>query len=192
MQLRKLLKNKKGIGLLNGLIGGVAILVVVTIVTLVAVQVLNDAKLLKTGTGSDIDMSITVNTTSGAVLTECDAADGGEITAITAARNATGNDDINVANFTFDDCYVVIADGFYNTTADYGNSTNGNISYTYSTKGDSQQAVDRMQANFTKGADNVSAKIPTILLIAAVVILFGAIVLLVQRSRSMTSGEGGL
>ena len=191
MKLKKLLKDKKGFGFLNGLIGGVAILVVVTIVTLVAVQVLNDAKLLKTGTGSDIDMSISVNATSGAVLTECDAADGGEIKSITGARNGT-NIAINTANYTFDDCYIVIADGLYNLTAAYGNSTNGNISYTYTTKGDSQESVDRMQANFTKGADNVSAKIPTILLIAAVVILFGAIVLLVQRSRSMTSGEGGL
>ena len=42
--------------------------------------------------------------------------------------------------------------------------------------------------NMTEGVDEVSAKIPTILLIAAVVILFGAIALLVARSKGMTGG----
>lgn len=52
-------------------------------------------------------------------------------------------------------------------------------------------ATERMVSNFTAGIDNVSAKIPTILLIAAVVILFGVLVLLVQRARSMTMGGSG-
>ena len=54
----------------------------------------------------------------------------------------------------------------------------------------SDNATDQLIANYTAGIDNISAKIPTILLIAAVVLLFGAIVLLVQRSRSMTQGGG--
>ena len=54
--------------------------------------------------------------------------------------------------------------------------------------GTSETAATDMRANLTEGIDNVSAKIPTILLIAAVVLLFGAIVLLVQRSRAMTGG----
>jgi len=54
--------------------------------------------------------------------------------------------------------------------------------------GSSETAATNMRANLTAGIDNVSAKIPTILLIAAVVLLFGAIVILVQRSRQMTGG----
>ena len=46
-----------------------------------------------------------------------------------------------------------------------------------------------MAANFTEGIDNVSEKIPTILLIGAVVLLFGVIVLLVAQSKRM--GIGG-
>ena len=113
MKLKKLLKDKKGQGLLMGLVGGAAILVVVTIITLVAVQTVHDADLVGTW------------------------------------GNASSN------------------------TMSSGNTT------------------DRMISNLTKGVDEVSAKIPTILLIAAVVILFGAIVLLVQRSRNMTAGGGG-
>jgi len=58
--------------------------------------------------------------------------------------------------------------------------------------GASETAANDMSKNFTTGLNDVSEKIPTILLISAVVILFGAIVILVQRSRAMTAGGGGL
>ena len=50
-------------------------------------------------------------------------------------------------------------------------------------------AADDLAGNFTSGIDSVSSKIPTILLIGAVVLLFGVIVLLVRQSQSM--GIGG-
>jgi len=48
-----------------------------------------------------------------------------------------------------------------------------------------------MAGNFTEGINNVSSKIPTILLIAAVVLLFGVIVLLVKQAGAMGIGAGG-
>jgi hypothetical protein len=48
-----------------------------------------------------------------------------------------------------------------------------------------------MYKNFTSGINNVSTKLPTILLIGAVVLLFGVLVLLVVRARAMTMGQGG-
>lgn len=48
-----------------------------------------------------------------------------------------------------------------------------------------------MQGNFTTGLQDVSEKLPTILLIVAVVFLFGALVLLVKQSRAMGIGGGG-
>lgn len=51
-------------------------------------------------------------------------------------------------------------------------------------------AVGNMTANFTSGLDQVSAKIPTILLIVAVVFLFGALVLLVRQASAMGIGGG--
>jgi len=56
----------------------------------------------------------------------------------------------------------------------------------------SANASNSMIANYTVGIDNVSEKLPTVLLIAAVVLLFGAIVFLVQRSRSITANSGGV
>ena len=57
--------------------------------------------------------------------------------------------------------------------------------------GDYDNAVTNMTSNFTDGLDNISAKIPTILLIVAVVFLFGALVLLVRNSKAMGVGGGG-
>ena len=54
-----------------------------------------------------------------------------------------------------------------------------------------QNATDNLIANFTEGIDNVSEKIPVILLIVAVVFLFGALVLLVQQSKRMGIGSEG-
>jgi predicted RND superfamily exporter protein len=48
-----------------------------------------------------------------------------------------------------------------------------------------------MMNNFTKGINNISEKIPTILLIVAVVFLFGALVLLVRNAQAMGVGGGG-
>lgn len=59
------------------------------------------------------------------------------------------------------------------------------------TDSDEDAAVNNLTANFTDGIDKISAKIPTILLIVAVVFLFGALVLLVKQSRLMGVGGGG-
>ena len=63
-----------------------------------------------------------------------------------------------------------------------GLSTTGSSSYNASTN---------MIANYTSGINNVSTKLPTILLVAAVVLLFGAIVFLVQKARQTTQSTGG-
>jgi hypothetical protein len=52
-------------------------------------------------------------------------------------------------------------------------------------------AVGNLTSNFTQGIGNVAQKIPTILLIVAVVFLFGALVLLVRNAQAMGIGGGG-
>lgn len=48
-----------------------------------------------------------------------------------------------------------------------------------------------LSSNFSAGINNVALKIPTILLIGAVVLLFGVLVLLVAQARRMGIGTGG-
>ena len=52
------------------------------------------------------------------------------------------------------------------------------------------KTVVSMKENFTHGINEISKKIPTILLIVAVVFLFGALVLLVRQSKAMGVGSG--
>ena len=53
-------------------------------------------------------------------------------------------------------------------------------------------ATDRLSANFTAGVDNVSAKIPTVLLVAAIVLILGVLVLLVGAWQRMRIGGGSI
>lgn len=53
-------------------------------------------------------------------------------------------------------------------------------------------AAGNLTSNLTSGIDNVSTKIPTILLIGAVVLLFGVLMLLVRQANAMgIGGRGG-
>jgi|TARA_Y100000296_G_scaffold34374_1_gene39917 hypothetical protein len=76
------------------------------------------------------------------------------------------------------------------TNATTDTLTNISITYNVTDKTTEQLGVDRLVGNFTEGIDNVSSKVPTILLIVAVVFLFGALVLLVAQSRRMGIGGG--
>ena len=55
-------------------------------------------------------------------------------------------------------------------------------------------ASDRMAGNFTAGVDNISGKIPTILLMGAVVLLLGVIAIfyLQAKKAGMIGGGGSL
>jgi cell division protein FtsX len=49
-------------------------------------------------------------------------------------------------------------------------------------------ATDNLVANFSAGVNNISAKIPTILLVAAVVIILGVLVILWAQYKKMQVG----
>ncbi len=51
-------------------------------------------------------------------------------------------------------------------------------------------ATDRLAANFTEGIDNVSGKIPTVLLVAAIVLILGVLAILVGVWQRMRMGGG--
>jgi len=55
-----------------------------------------------------------------------------------------------------------------------------------------QNATDHLVANFTEGVDNVSSKIPTVLLVAAIVLILGVLALLVATWQRMRIGGGSI
>jgi len=53
-------------------------------------------------------------------------------------------------------------------------------------------ATENLIANFSSGVDNVSARIPTVLLVAAVVLILGVLALLVAVWQRMRVGGGSI
>jgi hypothetical protein len=101
--------------------------------------------------------------------------------------------------------------GNYTLSTSTGNLTNAtsvqwpnvtvSYTYTYTLPSDKttfaydnkyQTSLVGLGENFTGGVDNVSDKFPTILLIGAVVLLFGVIIFLVQQSKNLGIGESSL
>ena len=58
--------------------------------------------------------------------------------------------------------------------------------------GTEETTVGNLSANFTAGIDNVSDKIPTVLLVAAIVLILGVLAVLVGVWQRMRMGGGSL
>jgi len=59
------------------------------------------------------------------------------------------------------------------------------------TDSNEKNATDNLIANFTAGVDNVSSKLPTVLLVAAIVLILGVLAILVAIWQKMRIGGGG-
>lgn len=55
-----------------------------------------------------------------------------------------------------------------------------------------ENSTNRLVGNFSSGVDNVSGKIPTILLVAAIVLILGVLALLVAAWQRMRVGSSGI
>ena len=78
---------------------------------------------------------------------------------------------------------VIIAFLIISTLEDAGLLTSGSTEET---------AVTSMSQNFTEGVDNISEQIPTILLVAAIVLILGVLAILVGVWQRMRVGGGDL
>ena len=186
--------SKKRFGVVGDLISGTGGLIVLTIVVLVIISTLLGANLL----GSDDTTTYTITNETGAFV---------NITGYTLAQVNTSTGTYTMtevwANASTATPYLVLAANYTVSTAGvltnvtvpvnatWTNDANVSYTYVYSYDNNYEEVTDRMGTNFTEGIDNVSDKIPTILLIAAVVLLFGVIVLLVKQSQAMGIGGSG-
>jgi len=183
-------RNKKG-GVVLNTIFGVGGLIIGIIVVFLITTTLYDANLLtddsKTTTRTDQNVSLVTetgktfgnNTLRGASCT------------VNAVSNRTGGLIINSGNYTVISNTCTIK---YNGGAGgvgYNNSDwNINSTTAYAVDSEEKSSVNNLTTDFVSGIDNVSEKIPTILLIIAVVLLFGVLVLLLRQSKGF--GIGGI
>ena len=184
-----MIKSKKGqsIGLIGGIIFGVASLIIGVIIAFVVVTTLTDADLLTGGR----DTSTVVNESTASGINDTGTALS-EITiwtqsyAITELWNVTTAATpvlVPAANYTVSSAGIVKNA----TTVVYPDV---NISYTYTTQTVEEQSADGLSSNFSEGVDEVADKIPTVLLIAAIVLILGILALLVGVWQRMSLGAG--
>ena len=192
------IKSKKGQvspGLITGLVFGGASLVIAAIVAFVIVSTLTGANLL---TGSRTTGTVTNETHTagdGAWVNESGfTLAGASVTnvipdsyTITAIWNASTGGEYNISAATN---LATVSAGGVVTNATAVTMENVTLSYTYSIKGAQERSSDDLSFNFTSGVDNVSAKIPTVLLVAAIVLILGVLVLLVGAWQRMRVGGG--
>jgi len=184
---------KKRGGVVGDLVSGTGALIVLVVITLVVVSVLLGAGLIDdVSTATITDAGITVNDSATGTTVSWAGASGFtsvSITNITINASEASWTIAPIANLTINDSGIVVNASIIpdaNLTA----YQDINLTYLFTYDGDYQATANALGGNFTTGIDNVSGKIPTILLIAAVVLLFGVIVLLVKQSGAMGIGGG--
>ncbi len=174
-------------GLILGIVVGIAALVISVIIAFIIVSTIAD---VETDTASPIGFFV-VEGEADAWLNDTPYTLGkaGEIgftnPRITAMINTTSGLFIALANASVTDAGVLT-----NGTTLNNGYRDITLNYTYSRKGTSISAKD-LRYNFTKGVDNISEKIPTILLIAAVVLVLGILALLWAQYQKMNIGGSG-
>lgn len=173
-------------GMITALVFGIASLIIAVIIAFVIVSTLTGADLLTTGRST-----ITVSNESGYVnatgytLDEYSTANAiTDSFAISQAFNGTDDAEFLIANITLSSGVVTNA-----SSEVWGDAL---ISYTYQVYSTEEYSSSLLSGNFTSGVDNVSAKIPTVLLVAAIVLILGVLVLLVGVWQRMRIGGGSI
>lgn len=182
-------------GLVMGIVMGIVLLVIAVIIAFVVVQEMGSV-------GESIEVASTivrVESESIAGVSNVSTNDTAAVGSlgltsfsISTVYNHTDAVLIGSTNYTVGSSGTIIATAAGQLSS-FANKT-WNVTYAYKFKGTST-ASNRLRSNFTAGVDEVSDKIPTVLLIAAVVLILGILALLVVAWRRMQmegSGAGGI
>jgi len=178
-------------GLITGLVFGVASLVIGVIIAFVIVSTLIDAGLLD-GSRTTVTVTNETSTVTGlnssgytltGVTTNSNYVPGSFV--ISEMRNGTAGDGTVISS----DNYTVSDNGLV-TNATVNNWNNTQTDYIYLVKSLEEKSTEDLNANFTKGVDNISGKIPTVLLVAAIVLILSVLAILVGVWQKMRMGGG--
>ena len=175
-------------GLITALVFGIASLIIGVIIAFVIVSTLTDANLLTSTRTTN-----SVVNESGGYINET----GYTLPSVSSTDYVPGSFAISVAHNVSEDVGTVILAGNF-TVSDDGVVTNAsetvwtdvNFTYTNTIYSAEELSTERLSGNFTAGVDNVSGKIPTVLLVAAIVLILGVLAILVGVWQRMRMGGG--
>lgn len=183
--MKQIKKRGQTGGLITSLVFGIAALVIGTIIAFVIVSTLSGADLISEGRVSTAvgTEAAWINSTTY-TLTVVDDATTNFV--ITEAANVTNGATINAANFTLDSTTGILT----NATPTAWNDVA--LNYTYDTLTNEELSAGLMTGNFTSGINNVSSKLPTALLIAAIILILAILGVLVGVWQKMRMGGGSI
>lgn len=179
-------KNKKG-GLTTEIIAGVGGLVILVVVVLVIITTIFNANLLKGTTTTIVAVEqVSLNNGSDSYTTTLAAFNShNHDYAIISIVNDTGVYPCNASNYTFNSALGTLT----NKTKTVFMLVNVSYSYIQTTR--YEDTAFGMGENLTAGTNNISEKLPTILLLTAVILLLGVLAFLVIKARALTITGGG-
>ena len=178
-------KKAQSGGLIAGLVFGIASLVIGVIIAFVIVSTLTGAGLLE---GERVTSNV-INET-GYVNS----------TGYTLSHYTDSNvvlDSFAIVSFSDNTSLIIEATNYTFTNGVITNATLnvydvGNVTYSYTTLTDKEISTNGLSGNFSEGVNNVSEKIPTVLTVAAVVLILSVLVLLVAAWQRMRIGGGSI
>lgn len=195
------LRDKKG-GLVGGTIFAIGGLIIGVIVVLLIVSTIGDANLI----ADDSSISNTMTNETATAWSNNSVATLSSYSTnylywvswnATRVMNGTANTGSNETLVEGTDYVIFSANGSIANKTQWDDG--GKVQVTGSwvkTETYSKDAVTGLRNNLSDGLDNVSEKIPTILLIVAVILLFGVLYLLVRNTNLMSifggSGSGSI
>lgn len=174
-------KGQSG-GLVTSIVFGVVSLIIAIIIAFVIVTTIGGTNVLTQDTIVISNDSGWINATTNTLSGSTDIGAGG--VAFTSVINATNGSVIPSSVYTLS--------GFGVTNATNTNWDNVSFSYTYTRDSVEVKSTNALTGNFSGGVDNISSKIPTLILIAAIVLIIGVLAVLVgvwQRMKMTGSGS---
>jgi len=175
-------KGQSG-GLVTGLVFGIVSLVIGVIIAFVLVSTLTGSNLLPQDSITVLNEQYGYANNTGYTFSGMGYV-GAEGFTITSASNSSADTPIVLANFTISSGVVKNA-----TKIAWSNVT---FNYTYTRDSREIQITNSLSGNFSEGVNNISSKIPTLLLIAAIVLIIGILAVLVGVWQKMKMGGGNL
>ncbi|MFA6201201.1 MAG: hypothetical protein WC679_12435 [Bacteroidales bacterium] len=181
--------NKRGQtgGLITGLVFGIAALVIGVIIAFVVVGTLSNANLM---TGGRVTTSVLneVGFINATTYTLTNVNENTFDYSISSAVNRSSGAAIPASNYTLSSRGILT-----NTSVGTGYAWNNvSLNYTYITYSNEELATTDLVGNFTSGIDNVSGKLPTALLVAAIVLILAILGVLVGVWQKMRMGGGSI
>jgi len=184
MEYRKLMTNEKGVAGLNVLLSLISMIFMIGIIVMVFViagaKLRDSSQLIVLETATDtVQSDFLLNSTIGAVMTNCAGQIGGAITSVSSVVNESIT--LTTANYTTSGCYI-----YATATSEYNNHIVDNVTYSYTHGGEALRVINKT----TNAIGDTPDWFPTFIVLGSLVVLILLVVVIINSIKSSGITEG--